>query len=97
MNSYIDPNGTGSFWTRKSTLHYLFVTLALTSALIIAALLLPLCTFYRQWFEEDKSADRGNNSTTMAEISPTIAVIMAGERKPTHIGVPISSSDKCPD
>ncbi|KAK6798533.1 hypothetical protein RDI58_006236 [Solanum bulbocastanum] len=98
MSIYIDPNGTNSFWTWKSPLPYLLVTLALTSALIIAALILLFCTFYQPWFEEeeDKSASRRNNSTTMAEMSPTIIVIMAGERKPTHIGVPISSSDKCP-
>ncbi|KAG5624091.1 hypothetical protein H5410_009309 [Solanum commersonii] len=95
----LDPNNTSSFWQWKSPLPYLFGGLALTLALIIVALLLLVFSFYQPWSdeeEEDKSASRGNNSTSMVEMSPRIIVILAGERKPTHIGVPISSSDKCP-
>ncbi|TMW80079.1 hypothetical protein EJD97_024123 [Solanum chilense] len=90
---YLDQNNPNSFWQWKSPLPYLFGGLALTMALIIVAIILLVFSFYQPCSgddeEEDKSASRGNNSTSMAEMSPRIIVIMAGERKPTHIGVPI--------
>lgn len=92
------PNGT-SFWQWNSPLPYLFSGLALTLGLIAVALVLLACSFWK-WSSdegEDKSTNTANNSTTMREMSPRVIVFMAGDREPTHIGVPISSSDKCPD
>ncbi|CAN4082764.1 unnamed protein product [Withania somnifera] len=96
----MSSNGTNSFWQWNSPVPYLFVGLSLTLALISVALVLLACSFHqRRSFDEeqDKSVRSTNNSSTVMEMSPRITVIMAGDRTPSHIGVPISSSHKCPD
>ncbi|KAM3286358.1 hypothetical protein CQW23_05506 [Capsicum baccatum] len=94
-------NGTCSLWHWQSPLPYLFCGLALTLALIFVALILLACSLHQRTLsdeeDQDKSTSPSNNSSTMVEMSPRIIVIMAGNQKPSHIGVPVSSSDKCPD
>ncbi|KAK4367647.1 hypothetical protein RND71_011439 [Anisodus tanguticus] len=94
----MDPNGT-SFWEWKSPLPYLFGGLALTLALIVVALVLLACSSHQRYSsdDEDKSTSPSNKSATIVEMSPRVIVIMAGDQKPTHIGVPISSSAKPSD
>ncbi|PHT57019.1 hypothetical protein CQW23_05505 [Capsicum baccatum] len=87
-------SGSGSsFWTWKSPLPYLFGSLGLMLLLIVVALIVLACSFHKRLSSSDqqiKSACPPVNSTVV-EMSPRIVVIMAGDQKPTHIGVPISS------
>ncbi|CAN4079541.1 unnamed protein product [Withania somnifera] len=93
------PNGRNSVWQWKSPVPYLFVGLSLTLALITVALILLACSLSQRSSDgqQDKSARSANSTSTMVEMSPRIIVVMAGHRTPSHIGIPISSSDKCPD
>lgn len=92
----INTNSTTSFWQWKSPLPYLFGGLALTLALIVVALVLLACSFHKRRHssavsDEEKSVPRQVN-ITIEDMSPRIVVIMAGDQKPTHIGVPAVSS-----
>ncbi|KAK4367646.1 hypothetical protein RND71_011438 [Anisodus tanguticus] len=96
MRGISSTNSTsmGSFWTWRSPLPYLFGSLGLMLLLIVVALIVLACSFHKRLSsssssDQQKSACPVNNST-IVEMSPRIVVIMAGDQKPTHIGVPIS-------
>lgn len=94
MREISKNSGSGSsFWTWKSPLPYLFGSLGLMLLLIVVALIVLACSFHKRLSSSDqqiKSSCPPVNSTVV-EMSPRIVVIMAGDQKPTHIGVPISS------
>ncbi|KAK4346381.1 hypothetical protein RND71_032720 [Anisodus tanguticus] len=83
----------GSFWTWRSPLPYLFGSLGLMLLLIVVALIVLACSFHKRLSssssDQQKFACPPANSTIVG-MSPRIVVIMAGDQKPTHIGVPTS-------
>ncbi|MCD9646755.1 hypothetical protein HAX54_036912 [Datura stramonium] len=92
---------TSSFWHWKSPVPYLFGSLALMLTLITVALVFLICSFHKRSSssssssptDEEKSAYISDHKTTHdEEMTPKIVVIMAGDQKPTHLAIPISSS-----
>ncbi|CAN4082763.1 unnamed protein product [Withania somnifera] len=91
INSSSSSSSTGSFWTWRSPLPYLFGSLGIMLLLIVVALIVLACSFHKRLSsDQEKSACLPTNCTVV-EMSPRIVVIMAGDQKPTHIGVPIDS------
>lgn len=92
MRDLRSTNSSTSFWTWKSPLPYLFGSLGILLLLIVVALIVLACSFHQRLSsnsDQEKSACPPPNNT-IVEMSPRIIVIMAGDHKPTHIGVPTS-------
>ncbi|OIT04121.1 hypothetical protein A4A49_23459 [Nicotiana attenuata] len=89
-------NGSTSLLHWKSPLPYLFGSLALTLTLIAVALLFLACSYRKRSSstatDEEKSAYCDHKTSASVEMTPKIVVIMAGDQKPTHLAIPLSSS-----
>ncbi|CAN4079540.1 unnamed protein product [Withania somnifera] len=83
-NSAPSFSSAGSFWTWRSPLPYLFGSLGIMLLLIIVALIVLACSFH-------KCLSSYQQKSACLPMSPRMVVIMAGDHKPTHIGVPIVS------
>ncbi|OIT22026.1 hypothetical protein A4A49_39623 [Nicotiana attenuata] len=83
-----------SFWTWRSPLPYLFGSLAIMLVLIVVALIVLACSFHKRLSSATTSSEKSARpaANAIVEMSPRVVVIMAGDQKPSHIGVPISSS-----
>ncbi|MCE3216610.1 hypothetical protein HAX54_007137 [Datura stramonium] len=91
-------SSSSSFWTWRSPLPYLFGSLGIMLLLIAVALIVLACSFHKRLSSSSNSSEKSACppvNSTIVEMSPRIVVIMAGDHKPTHIGVPIS--DKSTD
>uniref|UniRef100_A0A3Q7FBN8 Uncharacterized protein n=1 Tax=Solanum lycopersicum TaxID=4081 RepID=A0A3Q7FBN8_SOLLC len=92
MRDLSDTASSSSFWTWRSPLPYLFGSLGIMLLLIVVSLVILACSFHKRFSsnsDPEKSACTPPSST-IVEMSPSIIVIMAGDHKPTHIGVPAS-------
>ncbi|XP_009777637.1 protein GLUTAMINE DUMPER 6-like [Nicotiana sylvestris] len=95
--STMGTNGSTSLLHWKSPLPYLFGSLALTLTLIAVALLFLVCSYRKRSSstatdDEEKSAYCDHKTSASVEMTPKIVVIMAGDQKPTHLAIPLSSS-----
>ncbi|KAI3452156.1 hypothetical protein Pfo_008821 [Paulownia fortunei] len=90
------PSSTPTFWHWNSPLPYLFAGLGLMILLITAALIILACSYRKR---PSRPADHGgekaaqpSTAATVADNTPKIVVIMAGDDNPTHLAIPIPSS-----
>ncbi|KAL0350732.1 UNVERIFIED_CONTAM: hypothetical protein Sradi_4222400 [Sesamum radiatum] len=86
-----------TFWHWNSPLPYLFLGLGLMLLLITTALIILACSYRkrtsRQLSDHDgeKSA-QPSTAAAVADNTPKIVVIMAGDDNPTHLAIPVPSS-----
>ncbi|XP_075091706.1 protein GLUTAMINE DUMPER 2-like [Nicotiana tabacum] len=96
--STMGSNGSTSLLHWRSPLPYLFGSLALTLTLIAMALLFLVCSYRKRSSstatDVEKSAYSDHKTSGSVEMTPKIVVIMAGDQKPTHLAVPLSSSSQ---
>ncbi|XP_051140665.1 protein GLUTAMINE DUMPER 2-like [Andrographis paniculata] len=89
------------FWHRNSPLPYLFFGFGFMLVLIAAALVMLACSFRNRHSRRTAAALEPEKpvwfmeSPTVADSSPKIVVIMAGEENPSHLAIPVSSSSDC--
>ncbi|XP_062016891.1 protein GLUTAMINE DUMPER 1-like [Rosa rugosa] len=96
--------GDAVFSNWRSPMPYLFGGLALMLGLVAVALLILACSYRRtssnstsSGREDGKPTSRGVDDIEAAEPEPKILVIMAGEKTPTYLAHPISSSTRLPN
>ncbi|PRQ53222.1 hypothetical protein RchiOBHm_Chr2g0164101 [Rosa chinensis] len=94
--------GDAVFSNWRSPMPYLFGGLALMLGLVAVALLILACSYRRtssdstsSGREDGKPTSRGVDDIEAAE--PKILVVMAGEKTPTYLAKPISSSTRLPN
>nr|XP_009621544.1 protein GLUTAMINE DUMPER 5-like [Nicotiana tomentosiformis] len=94
INTKATSDSSSSFWTWRSPLPYLFGSLAIMLVLIVVALIVLACSFHKRLSSSATSSEKSARPAPkiIVEMSPRVVVIMAGDQKPSHIGVPISSS-----
>lgn len=82
----------------RSSITYLFGSLALLFVLIFVALVIILCSYRKHVFHSSNEANDikfAMSSNLEIDHEPKILVIMAGYNKPTYIAKPITSSTNC--
>ncbi|XP_004306044.1 PREDICTED: protein GLUTAMINE DUMPER 5-like [Fragaria vesca subsp. vesca] len=93
-------SGDAVFSNWRSPIPYLFGGIALMLGLVAVALLLLVCSYRKtstsSGGEDGKPTSRGMDDIEGAESEPKILVIMAGEKTPTYLANPISSSTSLP-
>ncbi|KAL1538863.1 protein GLUTAMINE DUMPER 6-like [Salvia divinorum] len=88
MRSPPQVSSNQEFWHWSSPLPYLFVGLGLMILLITVALIILVCSF-RKRSTSDEKAPPPPAAPAVADNSPKIVVIMAGDDNPTHLAIPM--------
>ncbi|CAK9155942.1 unnamed protein product [Ilex paraguariensis] len=84
-------------WRLNSPLPYLFISVALTLGFITIALIILVCSRYRNqssnsWIHSEEKSETVKPKNTETDLTPNILVIMAGDENPTYLATPVSSS-----
>ncbi|KAL7101130.1 hypothetical protein ACP275_08G036700 [Erythranthe tilingii] len=82
-----------TFWHWNSPLPYLFAGLGLMLLLIATALIILVCSYRKrpstQGEDGGEKAAQPSASAAVADNTPKIVVIMAGDDNPTQLAIPI--------